>query len=46
MSDDSTSVTAALFGLEGFEVLAAADAGGEQLSRPVDEDRLGGFGLG
>jgi hypothetical protein len=29
MSDDTTSVTAALFGLAGFEVLAAADAGGE-----------------
>ena len=29
MDDDTTSVTAALFGLAGFEVLAAADAGGE-----------------
>ena len=29
MSDDTTSVTAALIGLDGFEVLAAADAGGE-----------------
>lgn len=29
MSDDTTSMTAALFGLAGFEVLAAADAGGE-----------------
>src|SRR5947209_13285110 len=29
MSDDTTSVTAALIGLAGFEVLAAADAGGE-----------------
>ena len=29
MEDDTTSVTAALFGLAGFEVLAAADAGGE-----------------
>jgi transposase len=29
MNDDTTSVTAALFGLAGFEVLAAADAGGE-----------------
>ena len=29
MSDDTTSVTAALMGLDGFEVLAAADAGGE-----------------
>lgn len=28
MGDDTTSVTAALFGLAGFEVLAAADAGG------------------
>ena len=27
MDDDTTSVTAALFGLAGFEVLAAADAG-------------------
>ena len=29
MDDDTTSVTAALFGLAGFEVLAAAEAGGE-----------------
>src|SRR4051794_21086728 len=29
MEDDTTSVTAALFGLAGFEVLAVADAGGE-----------------
>jgi hypothetical protein len=29
MSDDTTSVTAALVGPAGFEVLAAADAGGE-----------------
>ena len=29
MGDDTTSVTAALFGLAGFEILAAADAGGE-----------------
>ena len=29
MDDDTTSVTAALFGLAGFEILAAADAGGE-----------------
>jgi len=29
MSDDTTSMCAALFGLAGFEVLAAADAGGE-----------------
>ena len=29
MDDDTTSVTAALFGLAGFEVLAAADVGGE-----------------
>jgi transposase len=29
MDDDTTSVIAALFGLAGFEVLAAADAGGE-----------------
>jgi transposase len=29
MNDDTTSVTAALFGLAGFEILAAADAGGE-----------------
>ena len=29
MEDDTTSVTAALFGLAGFEVLAAGDAGGE-----------------
>src|SRR4051794_349117 len=29
MEDDTTSVTAALFGLAGFEILAAADAGGE-----------------
>ena len=29
MDDDTTTVTAALFGLAGFEVLAAADAGGE-----------------
>jgi transposase len=29
MNDDTTTVTAALFGLPGFEVLAAADAGGE-----------------
>jgi transposase len=29
MSDDTTRVTAALIGLSGFEVLAAADAGGE-----------------
>jgi transposase len=29
MEETTTSVTAALFGLDGFEVLAAADAGGE-----------------
>jgi transposase len=29
MEDDTTRVTAALFGLAGFEVLAAADVGGE-----------------
>ena len=29
MNDDTTSVTAALLGLAGFEILAAADAGGE-----------------
>jgi transposase len=29
MSDDTTAITAALIGLDGFEVLAAADAGGE-----------------
>jgi transposase len=29
MSDDTTSVTAALFGLAGFEILAAAEVGGE-----------------
>jgi hypothetical protein len=29
MGDDTTSVTAALFGLAGFEVLAAADASGK-----------------
>jgi transposase len=29
MEDDTTSLCAALFGLAGFEVLAAADAGGE-----------------
>jgi hypothetical protein len=29
MDDDTTSVSAALFGLGGFEILAAADAGGE-----------------
>jgi transposase len=29
MGDDTTSVTAALFGLAGFEILAAADVGGE-----------------
>jgi transposase len=29
MDDDTTSMTAALFGLAGFEILAAADAGGE-----------------
>jgi hypothetical protein len=29
MNDDTTSVTAALFGLAGFEILAVADAGGE-----------------
>src|SRR5690349_12730761 len=29
MDDDTTSVTAALFGLTGFEILAVADAGGE-----------------
>ena len=29
MEDDTTLVTAALFGLAGFEILAAADAGGE-----------------
>jgi len=29
MDDDTTSVCAALFGLAGFEVLAAAEAGGE-----------------
>jgi hypothetical protein len=29
MHDDTTTVTAALFGLAGFEVLAAADAGAE-----------------
>jgi transposase len=29
MDDDTTSMCAALFGLAGFEVLAAADAGGE-----------------
>ena len=29
MSDVRTLVTAALIGLDGFEVLAAADAGGE-----------------
>ena len=29
MSDDTTAMTAALIGLDGFEVLAAADAGGE-----------------
>jgi hypothetical protein len=27
--DDTTAMTAALIGLDGFEVLAAADAGGE-----------------
>jgi hypothetical protein len=29
MDDDTTSMCAALFGLAGFEVLAAADVGGE-----------------
>jgi len=29
MGDDTTSVTAALFGLAGFEILAAAEVGGE-----------------
>jgi hypothetical protein len=29
MNDDTTSLCAALFGLAGFEVLAAADVGGE-----------------
>jgi transposase len=29
MEDDTTSLCAALFGLAGFEVLAAADVGGE-----------------
>jgi len=29
MEDDTTSLCAALFGLTGFEILAAADAGGE-----------------
>ena len=29
MEDDTTSLSAALFGLAGFEVFAAADAGGE-----------------
>src|SRR3954465_203706 len=29
MDDDTTAVPAALFGLAGFEILAAADAGGE-----------------
>ena len=29
MDDDTTSLCAALFGLAGFEVLAAADVGGE-----------------
>jgi transposase len=29
MDDDTTSMTAALFGLAGFEILAAADAAGE-----------------
>ena len=29
MGDDTTSVTAALFGLAGFEILAAVEVGGE-----------------
>ena len=36
MEDDTTSVTAALFGLAGFEILAAADAGGELEMQAVE----------
>jgi transposase len=42
MSDDTTSVTAALIGLDGFEVLAAADAGGElELLVQTTADQVG-----
>jgi hypothetical protein len=39
MEDDTTSVCAALFGLAGFEILSAADAGGE-LELLVQRTRL------
>jgi hypothetical protein len=43
MDDDTTSVTAALFGLAGFEILAAADAGGElELLVQTTTDLVGG----
>ena len=40
MDDDTTSVTAALFGLAGFEVLAAADAGVQGWNRRICTRRL------
>ena len=47
MDDDTTSVTAALFGLAGFEVLAAADAGGElELLVQTTADLVGCPGCG
>jgi transposase len=47
MDDDTTSVTAALFGLAGFEVLAAAAAGGElELLVQTTADLVGCPGCG
>ena len=47
MEDDTTSLCAALFGLAGFEVLAAADAGGElELLVQTTADLVGCPGCG
>jgi transposase len=47
MRDDTTSMTAALFGLAGFEVLAAADAAGElELLIQTTADMVGCPGCG
>lgn len=47
MDDDTTSLCAALFGLAGFEVLAAADAGGElELLVQTTADLVGCPGCG
>ena len=47
MEDDTTSLCAALFGLAGFEVLAAADAAGElELLIQTTADLVGCPGCG